>query len=87
MLLDSYSKKGDIHNSEKVFNRLRQIGYTGRIRQYQLLLQAYLNAKAPAYGFKERMKADNIFPNNAVSTLIAATDPFVKKKSISELLD
>ncbi|CAL4976791.1 unnamed protein product [Urochloa decumbens] len=87
MLLDSYSKKGDIHNSERVFNKLRQIGYTGRIRQYQLLLHAYLHAKAPAYGFKERMKADNIFPNNAVATLINATDPFVKKKSISDLLD
>lgn len=87
MLLDSYSKKGDIHNSERVFNKLRQIGYTGRIRQYQLLLHAYLHAKAPAYGFKERMKADNIFPNSAVSTLIAATDPFAKKKTISQLLD
>ncbi|KAF8661903.1 hypothetical protein HU200_056866 [Digitaria exilis] len=87
MLLDSYSKKGDIHNSERVFNKLRKSGYTGRIRQYQLLLHAYLHAKAPAYGFKERMKADNIFPNNAVATLIASTDPFVKKKSISDLLD
>ncbi|CAL4957163.1 unnamed protein product [Urochloa decumbens] len=87
MLLDSYSKKGDIHNSERVFNKLRQIGYTGRIRQYQLLLHAYLHAKAPAYGFKERMKADNIFPNSAVAALINATDPFVKKKSISDLLD
>jgi len=86
-LLDSYSKKGDIHNAEKVFNKLRQIGYTGRIRMYQLLLHSYLHAKAPAYGFKERMKADNIFPNGAVATLIAATDPFVKKKSISDLLD
>ncbi|CAO2192716.1 unnamed protein product [Urochloa humidicola] len=87
MLLDSYSKKGDIHNSERVFNKLRQIGYTGRIRQYQLLLHAYLYAKAPAYGFKERMKADNIFPNNAVAALIKATDPFIKNKSISDLLD
>ncbi|WVZ71559.1 hypothetical protein U9M48_020133 [Paspalum notatum var. saurae] len=87
MLLDSYSAKGDVHNSEKVFNKLRQIGYTGRIRQYQLLLIAYLNAKAPVYGFKERMKADNIFPNNVVASLITATDPFVKKKSISDLLD
>ncbi|ONM31430.1 Pentatricopeptide repeat-containing protein mitochondrial [Zea mays] len=86
-LLDSYSKKGDVHNSEKVFNKLRQIGYTGRIRMYQFLLHSYLHAKAPAYGFKERMKADNIFPNSAVATLIAATDPFVKKKSVSDLLD
>uniref|UniRef100_A0A0A9DX64 PROP1-like PPR domain-containing protein n=1 Tax=Arundo donax TaxID=35708 RepID=A0A0A9DX64_ARUDO len=87
MLLDSYAKKGDVHNAEKVFNKLRQMGYNGRIRQYQLLLHAYLHAKAPAYGFKERMKADNIFPNSAVASLIAATDPFTKKKSISELLD
>ncbi|AQK89225.1 DNA-binding protein [Zea mays] len=86
-LLDSYSKKGDVRNSEKVFNKLRQSGYTGRIRMYQVLLHAYVRAKAPAYGFRERMKADNIFPNSVVSTLIAATDPFVKKKSISDLLD
>ncbi|TVU03208.1 hypothetical protein EJB05_51267, partial [Eragrostis curvula] len=87
MLLDTYSKKGDVHNSEKVFNKLRQVGYTGRIRQYQLLLHAYLHANAPAYGFKERMKADNVFPNGALAALIAKTDPFVKKNSISELLD
>ncbi|GJN37986.1 hypothetical protein PR202_gb26992 [Eleusine coracana subsp. coracana] len=41
MLLEAYSKKGDIHNSEKIFNKLRQAGYSGRITQYQLLLQAY----------------------------------------------
>jgi pentatricopeptide repeat protein len=87
MLLDAYSKKGDIHNSEKVFNKLSEIGYRGRIRPYQLLLQAYLQAKSPAYGFRERMKADNIFPNGAVAALITATNPFAKKSSISELLD
>ncbi|GJN06328.1 hypothetical protein PR202_ga24048 [Eleusine coracana subsp. coracana] len=87
MLLEAYSKKGDIHNSEKIFNKLRQAGYSGRITQYQLLLQAYLQAKSPAYGFRERMKADNIFPSGTLATLIAATDPFRKKNSISELLD
>ena len=87
MFLDGYSKKGDIHNSEKVFNKLRQMGYSGRIRQYQLLLHAYLHAKAPVYGFRERMKADNIFPNSSIATLLAATDPFNKKKTISDMLD
>jgi pentatricopeptide repeat protein len=87
MLLDSYSKKGDIHNSEKVFNKLRQMGYSGRVRQYQLLLHAYLHAKAPAYGFRERMKSDNIFPNSVIATLLAATDPFNQKKTISDMLD
>jgi pentatricopeptide repeat protein len=87
MLLDSYSKKGDVHNSEKVFNKLRQMGYSGRIRQYQLLLHAYLHAKAAPYGFRERMKADNIFPNSVMATLLAATDPFNQKKTISDMLD
>ncbi|KAF0917448.1 hypothetical protein E2562_020567 [Oryza meyeriana var. granulata] len=87
MLLGSYSKKGDIHNAEKLFSKVRQMGYTGRIRQYQLLLEAYLNAKAPPYGFRERMKADDIFPNRAVASLLAATDPFNRKNAMSELLD
>uniref|UniRef100_A0A0E0JH51 PROP1-like PPR domain-containing protein n=1 Tax=Oryza punctata TaxID=4537 RepID=A0A0E0JH51_ORYPU len=87
MLLDSYSKKGDIHNAEKLFSKVRQMGYLGRIKQYQLLLEAYLNAKAPPYGFKERMKADDIFPNRAVASLLAATDPFNRKNAMSELLD
>uniref|UniRef100_A0A0E0MUQ5 PROP1-like PPR domain-containing protein n=1 Tax=Oryza rufipogon TaxID=4529 RepID=A0A0E0MUQ5_ORYRU len=87
MLLDSYSKKGDVHNAEKLFSKVRQMGYTGRIRQYQLLLEAYLNAKTPPYGFKERMKADDIFPNRAVASLLAATDPFNRKNAMSELLD
>ncbi|KQK03956.1 pentatricopeptide repeat-containing protein At1g80270, mitochondrial [Brachypodium distachyon] len=87
MLLDSYSKIGDVHNSEKVFSKLRQMGYNGRIRQYQLLLHAYLHAKAPVYGFRERMKADNIFPNSVIASLLAATDPFNKKKSISDILE
>ncbi|XP_044975911.1 pentatricopeptide repeat-containing protein At1g80270, mitochondrial-like [Hordeum vulgare subsp. vulgare] len=86
MLLDSYSKKGDIHNSEKVFDQLRQMGYNGRVRQYQLLLHAYLHANAPVYGFRERMKADNIFPNSVIASLLAATDPFNRKKTLSDML-
>ncbi|KAL5220240.1 hypothetical protein ABZP36_024953 [Zizania latifolia] len=86
-LLDSYSKKGDIHNAEKVFSNLQQMGYSGKIVHYHALLQAYVNAKAPAYGFKERMKADGMFPNRAVASLLSASDPFTKKNAISELLD
>ncbi|XP_020080956.1 pentatricopeptide repeat-containing protein At1g80270, mitochondrial-like [Ananas comosus] len=85
-LLENYAKRGDIHNAEKVFNRLRQIAYAGRMKQYQLLLLAYVNAKTPAYGFRERMKADNIFPNKAVAAQLAAVDAF-RKTQISELLD
>ncbi|KAH7667296.1 TPR-like protein [Dioscorea alata] len=86
ILLDRYAKEGDVHNAEKIFLRLRQIGYVGRMRQYQSLLQAYVNAKTPAYGFRERLKADNIMPNKAFAAQIASSDAF-RKTQISELLD
>ncbi|KAG8045241.1 hypothetical protein GUJ93_ZPchr0008g12149 [Zizania palustris] len=86
-LLDSYSKKGDIHNAEKVFSNLQKMGYSRKIVHYRGLLQAYVNAKAPAYGFKERMKADGMFPNGALASLLSAADRFTKKNAISELLD
>ncbi|CAD5165009.1 unnamed protein product [Musa acuminata subsp. malaccensis] len=85
-VMDHYSNRGDVHNAEKIFHRLRQVGYIGRMRQYQSLLQAYVNAKTPAYGFRERMKADNMFPNKALAAQLAAIDAF-KKTPFSELLD
>ncbi|XP_020250045.1 pentatricopeptide repeat-containing protein At1g80270, mitochondrial-like [Asparagus officinalis] len=86
-VLDKYAKRGDIHNAEKIFLKLRQNGYSGRMRLYQLLLQAYINAKTPAYGFRERMKADNMFPNKAVAAQLGAIEGFNRKTPISELLD
>ncbi|CAL9148332.1 unnamed protein product [Musa hybrid cultivar] len=85
-VMDHYSNRGDVHNAEKIFHRLRQVGYIGRMRQYQSLLQAYVNAKTPAYGFRERMKADNMFPNKALAAQLASIDAF-KKSPFSELLD
>lgn len=85
-VMDHYANRGDVHNAEKIFHRLRQVGYIGRMKQYQSLLQAYVNAKTPAYGFRERMKADNMFPNKPLAAQLAAIDAF-KKTPISELLD
>ncbi|URE23596.1 DNA-binding protein [Musa troglodytarum] len=85
-VMDHYSNRGDVHNAEKIFHRLRQVGYVARMKQYESLLQAYVNAKTPAYGFRERMKADNMFPNKALAAQLAAIDAF-KKTPISELLD
>lgn len=85
-VLDRYSARGDIHNAEKIFHWLRQIGYAVKLGQYQLLLQTYINAKSPAYGFRERMKADNISPNRAVARQLTTADAF-RKTQISELLD
>ncbi|KAK7279311.1 hypothetical protein RJT34_24359 [Clitoria ternatea] len=85
-ILEQYAKKGDVHNSEKVFQRMRQAGYSSRISQFEVLLQAYINAKLPAYGIKERMKADSLFPNKAVAGQLVLVDPF-RKTQYSELLD
>lgn len=85
-LMDAYAKRGDVRNTEKIFLRMRQAGYVSRLRQFQALLEAYVNAKSPAYGMRDRMKADNIFPNKAMAALLAQSDPF-KKTAVSDLLD
>ncbi|KAG9454900.1 hypothetical protein H6P81_007804 [Aristolochia fimbriata] len=86
LVLCQYAKRGDIHKAEKIFHSLRQAGYVGRMQQYQTLLQTYVNAKTPAYGFIERMKADNIHPNKIVTNMLAQIDAF-KKDSVLDLLD
>ncbi|KAK4837825.1 hypothetical protein QYF36_008725 [Acer negundo] len=45
VIMEQYAKRGDIHNSEKMFHKMRQAGYVGRLRQFQCLVQAYINAK------------------------------------------
>ncbi|KAK9664440.1 hypothetical protein RND81_14G042100 [Saponaria officinalis] len=85
-ILDQYSRRGDVHNAEKIFQRLRQAGYIARAKPFHALLQTYINAKVPAYGIRERMKADNLFPNKGLLTQLALVDAF-RKTSVSELLD
>ncbi|XP_028777007.1 pentatricopeptide repeat-containing protein At1g15480, mitochondrial-like [Neltuma alba] len=60
-----YAKLGDRHNTEKWLFRMRQSGYRGRLRPYEILTQAYINAKTPAYGLRERMKSENVYPNKS----------------------
>lgn len=85
-VMEQYAKRGDVHNSEKIFHRMRQVGYTSRITPFQVLVQAYINAKVPAYGIRDRMKADNVFPNNTLAKQLAQVDAF-KKTAVSDLLD
>lgn len=86
LIMDQYAKRGDIHNTEKIFHRMRQVGYMARFKQFQTLVQAYINAKTPAYGIRDRMKADNVFPNKALAAQVAQVDAF-RKTAVSELLD
>ncbi|GFP95545.1 pentatricopeptide repeat-containing protein at1g80270 mitochondrial [Phtheirospermum japonicum] len=85
-IMEKYAARGDVHNAEKMLMMMRQSGYASRLNQYQTLLQAYVNANVPAYGFSERMKADNLFPNKALAGLLAKVDAF-KKSPVSELLE
>ncbi|KAL0359628.1 UNVERIFIED_CONTAM: Pentatricopeptide repeat-containing protein, mitochondrial [Sesamum angustifolium] len=85
-VMDKYANRGDVHSAEKIFLMMRQAGYTSRLQQYQSLLHAYINAKAPAYGFSDRMKADKIFPNKALASKLAQVDAF-RKSPLTELLE
>ncbi|KAL1330512.1 hypothetical protein HN51_047757 [Arachis hypogaea] len=85
-IMEEYAKSGDIHNAEKIFYQMRKAGYISRFTQYQVLIQAYINAKQPAYGISERMKADNIFPNKAMSKQLVQINPF-EKIAVLALLD
>lgn len=85
-IMEQYSKKGDVHNAEKIFYRMQQAGYAARARQFQVLVKAYVNGKSPAYGMNQRMKADNIFPNHQLVEMLNQVDPF-KKTAASDLLD
>lgn len=62
ILLKAFSEKGDIHNAEKIFYRLKQTSYPARTLPYNLLLAAYDGAQVTPYGFRERMKADKYSP-------------------------
>ena len=85
-LMDRYASRGDVPNAEKIFGMMRKYGYVGRLSQFQTLIQAYVNAKAPAYGMRERMKADSVFPNKALAGKLAQVDS-LKMREVSDLLD
>ncbi|XP_071737592.1 pentatricopeptide repeat-containing protein At1g80270, mitochondrial-like [Rutidosis leptorrhynchoides] len=86
MILDEYAKRGDVDNAEEIFHRMRKDGYTSTYRMYNSLLQAYINAKVPAYGFRDRLKADNVFASKLLVGQLDQVDAF-KKTAVSDLLD
>ncbi|KAL8489314.1 hypothetical protein ACS0TY_025284 [Phlomoides rotata] len=85
-IMEEYAERGDVHNAEKIFQMMRRVGYCFRVGQYKLLLRAYVKANTPAYGFSDRMRADNIIPNQAMARQLAQMDKF-KKSPIDDLLE
>lgn len=69
-----------------MFYLMRGNGYTGRFKPFEVLIQAYVNAKVPAYGLRERMKADNLRPDKEFYRRIALLDGFRETEN-SYLLD
>lgn len=59
--------------------------YVARFRQFETLIP-YLNSKAPVYRMRDRLKADNFFPNNALAENLAQVDA-LRKTVVSDLLD
>ncbi|XP_042046758.1 pentatricopeptide repeat-containing protein At1g80270, mitochondrial-like [Salvia splendens] len=85
-IMDKYAERGDVHNTEKIFQMMKGAGYESRTRQYHSLLHAYVKAKKPAYGFRDRMKADNIFPNRAINSELRKLDALGKSR-VDDLLE
>ncbi|CAN6443336.1 unnamed protein product [Victoria cruziana] len=77
-ILDEYAQKGDIHNAEKIFEQFRRVGYASNAAVYRRLLFAYINAKRPAYGFAERLKADGILLNGTMACQLAQLNSYNK---------
>ncbi|EYU18619.1 hypothetical protein ABFS82_10G153300 [Erythranthe guttata] len=85
-VMSKYAERGDVHNAESIFLMMKRAGYSTRLQLYHTLLQAYINAKMPVYGFSDRMKADNMFPNKALAAQLARVDAF-RKSPVDELLE
>lgn len=86
LIMEQYAKRGDVHNCENICRMLREAGCVMGPPSYLHLVQAYMNAKAPAYGMQDRMRADNVIPSNHVAGMLARVDPF-RKTSVSDILD
>lgn len=84
-ILRAASGKGDIPNAEKMVLEMKKAGYGLRLTAYSMLLQTYLNAKTPAYGFVDRMRGDSVYPNTLVAKQLAELDKLAYRKS--DLLD
>lgn len=84
-ILQQYAMRGDVHNSEKIFYRMKDY-HSSRVPMYQVLLSAYIKAKVPAYGIRDRLRADNIKPNKTLANQLIQVDGF-RKNPLSGLLD
>jgi pentatricopeptide repeat protein len=64
--LDWFAERGDVKNAEKMIKDLKDSGYSCAYRSYVVLLKAYERARMSPYGFIDRIRADNVIPNQFI---------------------
>nr|CAD1821972.1 unnamed protein product [Ananas comosus var. bracteatus] len=87
-LVKLYVKAGEVEKAESILQKVVQGKKGDRfmargMAQYKLLLEAYRKAEKPAYGFRERMRSDNMYPGKQMLTQLEEVDAY-KKRYISE---
>ncbi|KAE8697760.1 Pentatricopeptide repeat-containing protein [Hibiscus syriacus] len=91
-LVKLYVEAGELEKADSILQKACQqkeskplfASFMAVMEQYAK--RAYKNGKAPAYGIRERMKADNIFPNRYLAAQLAQVDAF-RRTAVSDLLD
>lgn len=78
VIFEEYVKRGDVYNVEKVFMRMKRVGYVVQLMQYEIVLLVYVNVKMFGYGMSERMKVDNVFLNKSFVVKFVYVDLFRK---------
>ncbi|MCO5601844.1 hypothetical protein L7F22_055969 [Adiantum nelumboides] len=73
-LLDWCAEKGDVKRAEKLIKDLKRVGYSCAYRSYSVLLKAYENGAMTPYGFLDRLRADNIIPNQHIRKQLQMLD-------------
>lgn len=64
--LEWFAGNGDVKNAEKVVRDLKSAGYMCSYRSYVTLLKAYENGRMSPYGILDRLRADNVIPNQHI---------------------
>ncbi|XLR37189.1 hypothetical protein HN51_023947 [Arachis hypogaea] len=82
VIMEKYANRGDIHITEMIWQKMKEVDYKFSWRQYEVLLQAYLIAKLPAYGMRDTMKAHNIVLNPVLRSLLIQVDHFRKIQAL-----
>ncbi|KAM4072548.1 hypothetical protein ACB094_11G145600 [Castanea mollissima] len=83
-LVRIYLGAGDVEKADTILHKaaqhsstgMKHCRHSGQLKQFEILIRAYINTKSPVYGFRERMKAENMFPNKAFAQLLAQVDAF-----------